>query len=244
MKRITLILLTGMLSLHLAAQENVEVPRSGRPDIKGDLFLDFGFNFLNNRPEDLNTKFFHSRVANVYYQYPIAIGSNSGITFNPGIGLGMEKLAFKNDSTLVNNPSLGANSSQLVGIRTLYGDDVSIQVNTTAINYVDIPLEFRYHLNKENYNKGFRFALGAKVGFLLNAHTKVEVTEASGLTRKIKDRQDYGLNPLRYGVYTRIGLPGFNLWSYYGLNKVFKDGQGPFGTEATQFNFGISVALF
>lgn len=121
---------------------------------------------------------------------------------------------------------------------------VSLQVNTTAINYIDVPLEFRYHLNKENYNKGFRFAIGAKVGFLLNAHTKVEITEASGLTRKIKIRQDYGLNPLRYGVYTRIGLPGLNLWSYYGLNKVFKDGQGPFGTEASQFNFGISIALF
>lgn len=244
MKIPTLILLTSLLSLNLAAQESENIPKSGRPDIKGDLFLDFGFNFLNNRPEDLNTRFFPSRVANVYYQYPIELGSNSGITFNPGIGLGMDKLAFKNDSTLVNNPALGANSSQLMGIRTLYGDDVNISVNTTAINYIDVPLEFRYHLNKENYNKGFRFALGAKVGFLYNAHTKVEVTDANGLTKKIKIRQDYGLNPIRYGVYTRIGLPGFNLWSYYGLNKVFKEGQGPFGTEASQFNFGISVALF
>lgn len=244
MKRITLILLTCLLSLHLTAQEKKDVPRNGRPDIKGDLFLDLGFNFLNNRPEDLNTKFFPSRVANIYYQYPIAIGNNSGITFNPGIGLGMEKLAFKNDSTLVNNPALGANSSQMVGIKTLYGNDINIQVNTAAINYLDIPLEFRYHLNKEDNNKGFRFAIGAKVGFLLNSHTKVEITEASGLTRKIKNRQDFGLNPLRYGIYTRIGLPGFNLWSYYGLNTVFKDGQGPFGTEASQFNFGISVALF
>ncbi len=232
------------MSFEVAAQENQPAPRSGRPDVKGDLFLDFGFNTLNNRPEQLNTKFFPSRVANIYYQYPIDLGKNSGITFNPGIGLGMDKLAFKSDSMLVNNPDLGINSSKLAGIEEIYGDDISIDVNTTAINYVDIPLEFRYHLNKDNYNKGFRFALGGKVGFLYNAHTKVEFTDPAGLTKKIKTRQDFGLSPIRYGVYTRVGLPGFNLWAYYGLNKVFKEGQGPFGTEATQFNFGLSVALF
>lgn len=230
--------------MNLVAQET-EIPKKvGRPNIKGDLFLDFGFNVLNNRPEDLNTRLFPSRVANIYYQYPIHLGENSGITFNPGIGLGLEKLAFKRDSTLINNPTLGNNSSQLVGIKTLYGNDVSINTNTFALNYIDIPLEFRYHVNKTNYEKGFRFAIGGKVGFLYNAHTKVEVTEPNGLTKKIKTRQDYGLSPIRYGVYARVGLPGFSLWSYYGLNKVFRDGQGPFGTEATQFNFGLSVALF
>ncbi|HLW18671.1 MAG TPA: porin family protein [Cyclobacteriaceae bacterium] len=244
MKRLTLILLTFIFSLNLSAQEKDPTLKKGRPNVKGDLFLDFGFNFLNNHPEDLDTRFFPSRVANIYYQYPIHLGENSGITFNPGIGLGLDKLAFKRDSTLINNPALGNNSSQLVGIKTLYGNDVRIDVNNMAINYIDIPLEFRYHVNKTNYDKGFRFALGGKVGILYNAHTKVEITDAAGLTRKIKIRQDYGLNPIRYGVYARVGLPGFNLWSYYGLNKVFKDGQGPFGTEATQFNLGLSVALF
>lgn len=244
MKRLTLILLTCIFSLNLSAQDKDPAPKNARPNIKGDLFLDFGFNFLNNRPENLNTRFFPSKVANIYYQYPINLGENSGITFNPGIGLGLDKLAFKNDSTLINNPALGNNSSQLVGIKTLYGDDVTINTNTMAINYIDIPLEFRYHVNKTNYDKGFRFAIGGKLGILYNAHTKVEITDAAGLTQKIKIRQDYGLNPLRYGVYARVGLAGFNLWSYYGLNTVFKEGKGPFGTEATQLNIGLSVALF
>src|SRR5690554_161159 len=103
MKRLTLILITCILSLELAAQENQTTPKTGRPDVKGDLFLDFGFNTLNNRPEQLNTRFFPSRVANIYYQYPVHLGENSGITFNPGIGLGMDKMAFKSDSMLVNN---------------------------------------------------------------------------------------------------------------------------------------------
>jgi hypothetical protein len=249
MKRLALILLTCILSLNLAAQQTTAQERDkttpyARPNVKGDLFVDFGFNVLNNRVKEMDTRLFASRVANVYYQFPIELGNNSGITFNPGIGLGMDKLGFKRDSTLVNNPDLGPSSSQMKGIRTLYGEEIDISVNTTAINYVDIPLEFRYHLNKNDYNKGFRFAIGGKVGFLYNAHTKIEYTDSNGLSQKIKTKQDYGLSPLRYGVYTRIGLPGFNLWSYYGLNNVFKEGQGPFGTEANQFNFGISVALF
>src|SRR5690606_37585883 len=159
MKRFAFIILACFISLNLSAQEE-DNPNVGRPDVTGDLFLDLGFNVLNNRPENLSTRFFPSRVANVYYQYPISLGAGSRVTFNPGIGLGMEKLAFKNDSMLVNDPSIGANSSRLAGIRTIYGDDVEINVNTTAINYVDIPLEFRYHLNKNDHSKGFRFALG------------------------------------------------------------------------------------
>ncbi|HLT06270.1 MAG TPA: porin family protein [Cyclobacteriaceae bacterium] len=244
MKRIILIIFTVLLSLNLHAQEAEKPGINGRPNIKGDLFFDVGFNVLNNRPEDLNTGFFASKTANFYYQYPIHLGENSGITFNPGIGLGMDKLAFSRDSTLVTNPAIGAGSSQFVGVETLYGQNLTINTNKLALNYIDIPLEFRYHANKTNYDKGFRFALGGKVGVLYNAHTKVEVTDANGLTRKIKTSQDFGSSPVRYGIYARVGLPGFNLWSYYGLNKVFENGKGPFGTEATQFNFGLSVALF
>lgn len=244
MKRLTIIFIAFFFALEVSAQEKERTPIGGRPNIKGDLFLDFGFNFLNNRPEDLNTRFIASRVVNIYYQTPIALGENSGVTFNPGIGLGLEKLAFQNNQTLINNPDLGPKSSQLVQISEVYGNNIIVEGNTMALNYVDIPLEFRYHLNKNDYNKGFRFAVGAKVGLLANAHTKIEVTDADGLTQKVKNRQSYGLSPVRYGIYTRIGLPGFNVWSYYGLNQVFREGLGPFGTEASQFNVGLSVVLF
>lgn len=243
MKRITLILIT-LISFNLSAQDTGIAGKGGRPNVKGDLFLDFGFNLLNNRPEDLNTGFFQSKTANIYYQYPIHLGENSGITFNPGIGLGMDKLGFKRDSTLTNNPSLGNSSSQFTGIKTLYGQDITVNTNKLAINYVEIPLEFRYHLNKTDYDKGFRIAIGGKVGILYDSHTKVEIKDADGMITKVKTKQDYGLNPIRYGVYSRVGLAGFNLWGYYGLNEVFKEGKGPFGTEATQFSFGVSIALF
>ena len=63
-------------------------------------------------------------------------------------------------------------------------------------------------------------------------------------SRKIKDRQSFGFNQFRYGVHARLGFPGFNLWGYYGLNEVFQKNKGPFNTQATQLNFGVSIALF
>ncbi|WP_209330612.1 porin family protein [Lunatimonas salinarum] len=244
MNRLTLILVALAISFQVAAQERERTPIGGRPNIPGDFFLDFGFNVLNNRPDDLGTRFFASRVVNLYYQPSLNLGKNSGFTFNPGLGFGLEKLAFQDRQTLVPNLAVSPESSQLVPISSIYGDNIRVDVNTMSINYFDIPLEIRYHLNKSNYAKSVRFAIGGKFGLLYNAHTKIQVTDSDGLTQKVKNRQNYGLNPIRYGVYSRLGFPGFSLWGYYGLNGFFKEDRGPFGTNATQFNFGLSVTLF
>ncbi|EPA00021.1 hypothetical protein A33Q_0189 [Indibacter alkaliphilus LW1] len=246
MKRLSVILLLNIVtSFTLLAQEERErTPIGGRPDIKGDLFLDFGFNRLNNIPDELGTNFFPSRTFNAYYQHPFKIGNETGFTFNPGIGIGTDKLAFRDDRTLFNNPNIGPESSQILEIEEVYGENISISRNNVSTTYAEIPLEFRYHFNRRNYDKSFRVALGAKVGYMLNAQTKIAFTDSDGLDRKIKDRQSYGFNPLRYSVYTRIGFPGFNVWANYGLNQVFKGENGPFRTEANQISFGISAALF
>lgn len=244
MNKLTIILIALLISYQATAQERERTPIGGRPNIAGDLFLDFGFNFLNNRPDDLNTRFFASRVVNIYYQASLPLGKNTGFSFNPGIGLGLEKLGFQENQTLIPNPAVGSNSSQLADVLDIYDNVVSVDKNNISINYIDIPLELRYHVNRTNYNKGFRVAVGGKVGILYNAHTKIAVTDTNDASQQVKNRQNYGLNPIRYGVIARLGFPGFSFWSYYGLNGVFAEGKGPFGTEASQFNLGLSVTLF
>jgi hypothetical protein len=245
MKRFTsVVLLNLVFVISIFAQEREKTPIGGRPDIKGDLFLELGFNTLNNKPSELNTEFFQSRTFNIYYQYPVKIfGDKSGFTFNPGIGVASDKFAFQGGKNLFNNPSVGPNSSQLLGVTEVYGDDITVNKNNVGINILEIPLEFRYHFNKNNYDKSVRFAFGGKVGYLFQAQTKISYTD-NGLERKIKDRQSFGFNQFRYGVHARLGFPGFNLWGYYGLNEVFQKDKGPFNTQATQLNFGVSIALF
>ncbi len=246
MKRITLTILFNIIIFsNLFAQERERTPIGGRPDIKGDLFIELGFNSLNNRPDELQTKFFRSRTFNMYYQYPVNIaGDKSGFTFNPGIGINTDRMAFIDDQTLFNNPEIGPESSELLEITSVYGDDISIRTNSVSASYFEIPLEFRYHFLKNNYRSSMRVALGGKIGYLFQSQTKIAYTDSNGLDRKIKDRQSFGFNPLKYGVYARFGFSGINLWGYYGLNRVFLKEKGPFQTEASQINFGISVALF
>ncbi|WP_460538790.1 porin family protein, partial [Echinicola sediminis] len=192
MKRLIIILFVFALPMSLFGQAGKTTPIQGRPDIKGDLFLDFGFNTLNNKPEGLSSKFFASKTVNIYFQRPINLGDKSGLTFNPGIGFGLDKLALKDNMTLINDPEKGSNSSQLVEIEDIYGENTAVSKNTMALNYIDIPLEFRYHFNKSDYNEGFRIALGGKVGFLYNAHTKHIFTDANGVERKVKNAQEFG----------------------------------------------------
>lgn len=247
MKKIGILLLISQIFTlqQLFAQQKPLTPIGGRPDLKGDLFLEFGFNTLNNKPDELKTDFFKSRTFNAYYYFEVKIlGENSGLTLNPGLGFASDKYAFRNDQTLFNNPALGPNSSQLLPISDVYGDDILVRTNNVTTNFLEIPVEFRYHFNRNNYRKSIRWAFGGKFGYNFQSQTKIAYTDGAGLDRKIKDRQSFGFAPFRYGVYTRLGFSGFNLWGYYGLNQVFEKDKGPFKTQATQLNFGISVALF
>lgn len=245
MKRLTVVLLAYLISFSSFAQEKEKTPIGGRPDIKGDLSIDIGFNTLNNKPDELATSLFPSRTFNISYQFPVKLfGENSGVTFNPGLGLGLDKFAFKGNQNLFNDPLKGPTSSQLLEVKDVYGDEITIGKNNVALNYVDIPLEFRYHFNKTNYDKGMRIAVGGKIGFLFDSQTKISYTDENDLERKIKDKQSYGINPIRYGILARIGTAGLNVWGYYGLNEVFSKDKGPFNSKTNQINFGLSVALF
>lgn len=248
MKKIYTFLIAFALIHSTFAQETIKLPKTpigGRPNIPSDLVFEFGFNQLNNRPEALGINFFGSRTFNVYYQHPIAIGGKtSGITINPGFGIGTDKLAFENDENLFNNPLLGPESSILREVADVYGDDIVLYTNVVATNYVEIPLDLTYHLNKTNYSKGFRVSVGGKVGYLYNAHTKNKFEDSDGLRRKIKDSQDFGFEEIRYGVSLKAGSPGFYVWGYFGLNDLFKPGLGPFATQTNQINFGIAVNVF
>lgn len=248
MKKIFTLSLAFFLFQFVQAQESetkAKSPIGGRPNIPNDLNIEFGFNLLTNRPADIETNFIGSRTFNVSYQFPINIlGDKSGFTLNPGFGIGTDKYQFANDQNLFINPTLGAESSRLLGVTEVYGKTISINKNNLAVNYLEIPLELRYHINKNNYSKSFRFSIGGKVGYLYNAHTKISYESDAMGTRKIKDSQNFGLEKIRYAVSIKAGSPGFYVWGNFYLNDVWQAGRGPFATEASQINFGLAVSVF
>ncbi|SHO63363.1 porin family protein [Algoriphagus zhangzhouensis] len=248
MKKIFTFLLAFSLVQLAFAQEEAKSPKTpigGRPNIPSDLKIEFGFNVLNNRPEDMGTNFFGSRSLNVYYQHPINIfGATSGFTLDPGVGFGTDKWSFQETMNLFNDAEKGTDASDFLDLSDVYGDGLSVDYNKFALNYFEIPVDLVYHVNKANYTKGFRVSVGGKVGILYDAHTKIKFTDNDGLERKIKESQNYGLEKIRYGLTFKAGTPGFYVWSYFGLNNVFQSGMGPVENQAKQISFGVAVNLF
>jgi hypothetical protein len=245
------LLTLAFLAFTLNAQAQESAPTSpkttigGRPNIPNDLSIEFGLNQLTNRPEDLALNLFGSRTFNVYYQKPFKLfGDQSGFVISPGIGIATNKFSFKDDENLFRSSTLGAESSVLKEVKSVYGTTIDIKSNSLAVNYLEVPIELQYHVNKKDYSKSFRVSLGARVGYLYQAHTKISFDSPTTGAVKIKQSENYGLEKIRYGLNFKAGSPGFYVWTTYYLNPLWQADRGPFKTEANQVSFGLAIGLF
>jgi hypothetical protein len=221
--------------------------KKGRPNIPGTFAIDLGFNLPTER-ENFNTNVFGSRTFNLYYYHDHQFGK-SKFSGHAGIGLGMERYKFNNDRTL----------GYIAGLSTPYDTlrmiPISSKISASSIkktglitNYIDIPLELRFSTNPSDPGRSFKVSLGFKFGVLYESFTKIKYRQ-DGETKKLKDKQNFNLNPFRYGITTRIGAGNFSIYGYYSLTPLFKKGKGPndgvnpYG-EVTNFTIGLTLAAF
>ncbi len=245
------ILTLAILAFALNAQaqdttnESPKTPNGGRPNIPNDLTVEFGWTQLTNRPADIALNFLGSRSFNVYYQKPFRLfGETSGFVLSPGIGVSTNKFSFKDDENLFRSSTLGAESSVLKDVKSVYGTGIEVKTNNLAVNYLEIPVDLQYNVNKKDYSKSFRVSLGARVGMLYQSHTKVSFDSPKTGAVKIKQTENYGLEKFRYGLHLKAGSPGFNVWATYYLSPMWQADRGPFNTEANQVSFGLAIGLF
>jgi hypothetical protein len=83
---------------------------------------------------------------------------------------------------------------------------------------------------------------------LYESFTKIKYRE-NGETMKLKDKQNYNLNPIRYGITTKFGIGNISIYGYYSLTPLFKKGEGPNDGgsspgEITNFTVGLTFAAF
>jgi hypothetical protein len=236
-----LIIFIGLLSPAFS-QEKTTKKNSARPDIPGVFTVEYGFNFALNPPKDFKPNFFGSTTFNLYYQYEFRI-LKSHFSFVPGIGFSFERYKFKDGSVLQNYPafdSIKMNTPVVAGFSKL-------KKSKLITNYIEVPLEFRYNLNPEDPARSFKISIGGRVGYLFDSFTKVKYREESQ-TKKIKDKQNFNLSQLRYGVTGRIGFGSFSIFGYYNLNPLFEKGKEPvlndIRTEFSTLTVGLSLASF
>jgi Outer membrane protein beta-barrel domain len=240
-----------LLLATLAFAQNTADQKKPKPNLPGTFLIDLGVNQAIKAPSTWDQGFWGSRTVNIYYQYPIRIG-RSKFSFNPGLGLSLERWKFVDGATLIDTVELdsypnGAASFQqveqynLLSPKRIYPELADKSMLIT--NYFEIPVEFRFDTSPEDINRSFNVAVGGRVGILYDAFTKVKY-DYQGEVVKVKNKLNHGVSEIRYGIYTRIGVGGFSLFCFYNLSDMFEKGKGPLGTPMNTLTTGISINGF
>lgn len=230
---IALVLLLGIAVSGLA-QETAK--KTTRVNIPGSFLVDLGVNTPLSAPAKFDHAFWGSRTVNLYYQYPIRI-SNTNFSLVPGMGLGLERFKLNDNRTIASGPG----TDGTFGFDTLAIS--GLKKSMLVANYFDIPVELRFDSRPDDISRSFNLAVGGRFGVLLGGATKIKYKQ-DGETHVIKDKQSHGLNDIRYGFYTRIGIGGFNWFFMYNSSSLFKTDKGPEKTTMNTFTAGISINGF
>jgi len=219
------------MAIFVWAQDNEN--RYAQPELPGDLMIDFGFNFLYDAPPEMDETFFGSRTFGIYYSQRVQL--NDYFTINPGIGFTAEKIRFGEPLNFQEN------DEGLIVFDTLR-DFGSIRNNKLAVNYLEIPLEFRYYPLRTIGGEGLFIGVGGIFGLRVESHTKIKYT-LNQEDRAQKLRAKFGLENLRYGIQARIGLRGIHVFGKYYFSDLF--GTSPIeGSNPRFWTLGINVSGF
>jgi hypothetical protein len=231
--------LLGLILLGIAGYSQ-EKKKTSRPDIPGSILLELGLNFKNGvTPPEFQKGFWGSRTINIYYQYPIRL-FKSQFSFNPGIGVSLERWKLTNNYTLPPSPAADGSYQFVLASTLLPG---TIQRSQMVNNYIEAPIELRFDTNPEDIARSFNVSFGARFGVLYDSFTKIDYSD-NGESKSIKDKQWHGMNPTRMAYYTRIGLGGFSLFGYYNVTPMWQTNMGPGSTDMNSVTIGISVNGF
>jgi len=112
-----------------------------------------------------------------------------------------------------------------------------------STNFLEVPIELRYRFNPDDDRKSVKLAVGAKIGTLLNAHTKGSILQNSaGQTLNdytLKQSSKTFFSRQRLSVMGRVGIGPYSLFASYSVTPVFKEGLGP---DVRPLTIGLTLA--
>jgi hypothetical protein len=183
------------------------------------------------KPDDITTKGF-SRTFNGYFLFDFPFKSNPKLSVALGPGVGTDNIFFDKTTVDLNDRN---------GVKFLRDTITRYKKHKLVTGYVEAPIELRYSTNPENMNKGWKFAVGAKIGTLIDAKMKskidLDATGTGGYFTKEKDRRY--INSTRFALIGRVGLGNFSVFGSYTVTDFFKEGLGP---SVRPYSFGVVLS--
>lgn len=177
------------------------------------------------KPDSINTTGI-GRGFNAYicYDFPI---KKSNFSFAAGLGIGTSNIYLNNQEIVTTDTAL----DQAAFIKET--QDYKKYKLTTA--YLEAPFELRYFGNKENRNKGFKAAIGLRVGTMIGAHTKSKNNDTKLIEKNVTKQY---LETWRVAGTVRIGWGNFTVMGTYNLVNLYKENVGP---VITPYSIGICL---
>jgi len=203
---------------------------SDGPEKFDRIVLDVNWNHWLSAPEGVSQGYYSFGVSTYWFKdIPISKKSNFAIA----IGLGFDSHNVHHDGKFDFVPD---DNGEIYTDLIPHAKDYIFYKNKIALNYVDVPFEFRIRtMNKtleEKMKFNFRLYLGFKAGVLVNDHLKINDTES-----KIKVFNIPNVLPYRYGPTLRIGFNKIAFNAFYSLTNVFEETKG---VVLTPYSIGIS----
>jgi len=124
-----------------------------------------------------------------------------------GLGLEMYNLRYKNNISYNENPTF------------IFRDSIDFSKNKLYVGYATIPLMI--NLNPAPHQRyGFSMSVGVSAGYNINTHTK-QISDERG---KVKNHDDYDLDPWRFAYVAELGLGPVRVYGSYSMNTLHQDG--------------------
>jgi hypothetical protein len=194
-----------------------------------------GYDNWAQAPDSIHIQGFN-RSANFYFMFDFPFKTDPRFSVGAGLGIGSSNIFFNKQWVKIadNAPTLAfTEESQTDHFK-------KFKLVTT---YLEVPIELRFALDPENTNKSWKFAVGAKVGLMLSAHTKGKTRQNSfgqtigNYTRKDASKQYF--NSTKLAATARISKGVFGVFAQYQVNTLIKAAYGP---SVFPFSFGIQLS--
>lgn len=152
-----------------------------------------------------------------------------------GMGIEFSNYHFTNNNSIV----VDEQSGQIAPNDYYDVQNIEPDKNKFMTTYLTVPLLVEAQVLNGSRSDRIHISAGVIGGLKIGSSTKVVYRE-DGSKLKDKERDDYNLNALRYGLTARIGYEFLNLYANYYPTPLFEDGKGP---ELYPFALGIVLAF-
>ncbi|MFY0252905.1 porin family protein [Chitinophaga sp. 30R24] len=193
------------------------------------LMIQLAYDGWSGKPDSVRTGLNRGFNVALMYDFPF---KKSKMSLAPGLGVSTSGVYLK-DHYMDIQGKLNANQATF--------PSTTNKKNKIATTYIEIPVELRYRSVPDNANKGFKAAVGVKIGALVDAHTKEKYVGANGDKNIDKDQNRGFFNPWRFSGTARVGYGNFSLFGAYSINTLLKDNNNN-NVDIRPYQIGICLS--